>query len=65
MYLVTVRNRALMDIYSTFVISGDDCNDDQDDDGTTNQNDNCPLVKNLDQKHEKRTYDVKGKISGC
>ena len=40
---------------------GDACDDDQDNDGITNIWDNCPIISNPHQEHNKLSYDVKGK----
>ena len=40
--------------------SGDSCDDDQDNDGVANIRDNCPLVPNPGQEHEKLYYDAEG-----
>lgn len=39
---------------------GDACDDDQDDDGIPNIRDNCPMINNPHQEHDKLSYDVKG-----
>ncbi|XP_028399982.1 uncharacterized protein LOC114523303 [Dendronephthya gigantea] len=40
--------------------SGDACDDDSDGDGVLDADDNCPLVKNPDQKHVNLTFDAFG-----
>ena len=40
---------------------GDACDDDQDNDGIINIRDNCPMISNPLQEHNKLSYDVKGK----
>lgn len=41
--------------------AGDACDDDQDNDGVSNLDDNCRLVSNAGQEHEKLAYDAEGK----
>ena len=51
-------------VVSNLLISlctGDACDDDQDGDGVSNLDDNCRLVSNSGQEHEKLAYDAKGK----
>ena len=45
-----------------FVLLGDACDEDQDNDGKPNLEDNCRLVPNPLQLHEKLTFDVKSKF---
>ena len=40
---------------------GEACDDDQDNDGITNIRDNCPMISNPHQEHNKLSYDVEGK----
>ena len=42
------------------VLTGDDCDSDDDADGKSDLVDNCPLVANADQKHEDLNYDQYG-----
>ena len=41
-------------------LSGDPCDDDQDNDGVSNIRDNCPLISNPGQNHTKLHYDIRG-----
>lgn len=41
-------------------LQGDACDDDQDNDGIPNIRDNCPMISNPLQEHDKLSYDVKG-----
>ena len=41
-------------------LSGDPCDDDQDNDGVANIRDNCPLISNPGQNHTKLHYDIRG-----
>lgn len=41
-------------------LQGDACDDDQDNDGTPNIRDNCAMISNPLQEHDKLSYDVKG-----
>ena len=43
-------------------VSGDPCDDDQDNDGVANIRDNCPLISNPGQEHTKLHYDVRGQL---
>lgn len=46
--------------YTNHVLQGDACDDDQDNDGIPNIRDNCAMVSNPLQEHDKLSYDVKG-----
>jgi len=45
---------------SCIALQGDACDDDQDNDGIPNIRDNCAMVGNRLQEHDKLSYDVKG-----
>ena len=48
--------------YTSYVaLQGDACDDDQDNDGIPNIRDNCAMISNPLQEHDKLSYDAKGK----
>lgn len=47
-------------LIQSYVLQGDACDDDQDNDGIPNIRDNCAMISNPLQEHDQLFYDVKG-----